>query len=830
MWGYRQWFIYQLFNRDPATGKYEKQPIDARTRKMPAKDQGGINQCCDWDTVAQVGAELQATAGAGVLYVPGFYFTAADPFWFHDIDQCVIRDAAGQPAWSELVLKLLGMFPNAARELSSSQQGWHVIGSGTAPEHRCKNTELKLEFYTADRGVAISGFHASGSAAADCTTAVAKLVAEYFPPNAGEGSADDWRDGPVEHWVGPAEDDKLIELALSGKIQTPAQRFGKKATFAELWEGTAAAKWFNGDENSSDQSLFNSLAFLTGKDCARMERMIHRAPVAAIRRKGKYSRPDYLERTILEACRKCKGVLGEKDSRSKDIPPTPTATDEDPRESIILTGGKLDQYAAQAERLIADTIYVRGGSLVRIGRAAEISNELLKDASGIARDGQQAICIPASAAWLRRELMARAQFWKYDKRSNDWEPKDCPKELAENIGDQEAWATFRPLMAISPVPILRPDMTVWAQPGYDAMTGVFYQPTMTVPDFPAVPTREDALAALQRLWDPVSEFPFASKEAASVFLSHVIGAVLRPSFDTSPIFLYTAPMAATGKTLLAGMPNLIAHGVLSAHNPYSEGEELRKVLFSSLLAGDATLILDNVPSGVKVRAPGLCNFATSSTVGDRVLGASENRKVPNRCTVVLTGNNITPAGDMARRSLPCRLDVNAETARGRKFRIRDLKGYVVQRRAQLIVDVLTIVRAYDFAGRPEVAHPLESFEAWSRLVRDPLVWLGTADPVASQETETDDEVAPLQGAFAAIATATVSQGHIFTAGQLASIVQLQAQLLRDVLVNAGCSEPADAKKLGYWLREQKDRVAGGWKLVSEKGAHKSVAQWRLRSV
>lgn len=235
-----------------------------------------------------------------------------------------------------------------------------------------------------------------------------------------------------------------------------------------------------------------------------------------------------------------------------------------------------------------------------------------------------------------------------------------------------------------------------------------------------------------------------------------------------------------------------------------------------------------------MRAPGLCAFVTSPTYSDRILGASETRKVPNRCTIVLTGNNITPTGDLSRRSLVCRLDANAETARGRTFRIRDLRGHVRSERAQLIVDALTIARAYAFAGRPDVAHPLESFEQWSRLVRDPLVWLGMADAVASQETETDDEVAPLQTAFAAIAAATQAQEGTFTAAQLAATLAFappgQTSALRDALINAGCSEPGDATKLGYWLRGNKDRVASGMKLISDKQAQRGVASWQLRGV
>src|ERR1019366_9055548 len=114
----------------------------------------------------------------------------------------------------------------------------------------------------------------------------------------------------------------------------------------------------------------------------------------------------------------------------------------------------------------------------------------------------------------------------------------------------------------------------------------------------------------------------------------------------------TAPTVATGKTLLSKSANIIATGNEPAIRPYTEdSEEQRKVLFSSLLAGDSGLLFDNVPSGVKVRSSVLCAFSTAVVYADRKLGTSESHTLANTVLVALTGNNITPAGDLARRSL-----------------------------------------------------------------------------------------------------------------------------------------------------------------------------------
>ena len=52
---------------------------------------------------------------------------------------------------------------------------------------------------------------------------------------------------------------------------------------------------------------------------------------------------------------------------------------------------------------------------------------------------------------------------------------------------------------------------------------------------------------------------------------------------------------------------------------------------------------------------------------------------------------------------------------------------------------LTIMASYQHAGRPKPLSTLGDFEPWSRLVREPLVWLGMADPCDSYESLAGDD-------------------------------------------------------------------------------------------
>jgi putative DNA primase/helicase len=488
---------------------------------------------------------------------------------------------------------------------------------------------------------------------------------------------------------------------------------------------------------------------------------------------------------------------------------------------IQLEAGALHRYADAAEQIIAREVYTRGGKLVRIGTSPELQGFT---GSAVRRDARQSVLVPISAEYMRRRLNELAEFQTFRRRESEWIAVDCPKDLAGNILNSGEWPHFRPLTAIASAPFIRPDHTVCEASGYDAATGIFLAPNERFPRVPVRPTRDDAVRARQRLLDPFSDFPFENAESLAAFAAHVLTSAVRAALGTTPVFLYTAPIAASGKTLLSSQAHAIAHGVAPAMRPWTdESEEIRKVLYATLLAGDAALTFDNVPAGVRVRSAVLCGFATAATYSDRKLGSSETTSLPNRCSVTLTGNNVTPSGDLARRSLVCRLDANAESPRGREFRIANLPAYVSEHRAKLLMAALTIVRAYTAAGLPDVGlKPLESFEGWTRLVRDPLVWIGMADPVDTQATETDDEIAPLRAAF----TALESEGE-FTARQLAEAAnRIGNSDLRSVIEGAGCSDASDHVRIGYWLRANRGRVADGRKLANRSG-HAGLTYWKV---
>ena len=494
------------------------------------------------------------------------------------------------------------------------------------------------------------------------------------------------------------------------------------------------------------------------------------------------------------------------------------------RPLIQLVGGSLAENAVDCERILSQELYVRASRPVRIGIARELSDI---NSAKIQRDAAQAVVIEVGAEYIRRRLTECAEFQR-PMKPKGWRSIDCPKDLASNIVGYGDWPHFRKLVAIAGAPFFREDFSICETPGYDDASGIYYRPIKDFAPIPENPTRDDALAALQILTEPFAEFPFATDIAKSAFICHILTAVTRPALDVTPVFVYSAAKAGTGKTKLMRMASRIVHGCELAMRPHTDQEdEMRKVLYASLLQGDPSIYFDNVVSGAKIRSPVLAGFVTALVYNDRILGKTESKNVVNRALVCLTGNNITTAGDIARRSVTCRLVLDAERTDGRTFKIPNLDGYVLQHRAELLCAALTIMRAYIVAGQPVQAKALASFERWSVLARDPLLWLGMQDPVASQETETEDELGPLRDAFAAIDDYAIGRDvREFKAKDLAAAIGYGSEPMHEAMEESGCGDAHDVTKVGFWLRDHLDHTAGAYKLVN-RGAGSRAKRWRL---
>lgn len=352
---YRQFILCKFIPR--GNGKTDKLPADHRTLQVFETDSGWQQDPAAWTDYATAEA-LAANCGDG--WGVGFFFTEQDPFYFVDIDNCLQPD--GQ--WSPVSLALCGALPGAAIEISQSGNGLHIFGqyAGPAPAHGCKNKSLSLELYTSKRFVALTGTGATGSAATDSTVALHSVITEYFPPSE-EVTPENWRNEPVPEWSGPDDDNVLINKMLSTGSSAKAA-FGGGATVADLWRGDEGALGraypainpeHPYDRSSADAALAAHLAFWTGKNHERMERLMRRS--ALVRDKWEKHK-SYMKMTVGGAVNRTENVYSSGGVKApvehEPVAPQPTM-----RAEAYATSGMQFMGVEQIMEHFAGCVYIQ---------------------------------------------------------------------------------------------------------------------------------------------------------------------------------------------------------------------------------------------------------------------------------------------------------------------------------------------------------------------------------------------------------------------------------------------------------------------------------------
>lgn len=375
MGAYRQFIVYVTQPSRSRPGKQDKYPCDFRS--------GRVVSAHDPQFWTDHATAIAAAAQFGGAYGVGFVFTEADPFWFLDLDGCLLPDGSD---WSPMAKQLCGAFAGAAIEISQSLRGLHIFGTGRPPPHGCKNIPLNLEFYSAGRFVALTGFNACGDAAFDASHLLPSLCSQYFPPDAQQALEQGWTEGPAAEWRGPADDDELIRRAL--RSQSTAAAFGGRASFADLWTANldALTRCYPDpvrayDSSSADAALAQHLAFWTGKDCERIDRLMRQSALA--RDKWDRHSDPYLERTILGAVGRQFEVLTDKAPEpvaGTPDSPAPTVLTTPPKPTMV-TGSTFVNNDLQLE-MFAGCVYIRDLHRVLVPGGNMLKPEQFKVAYG----------------------------------------------------------------------------------------------------------------------------------------------------------------------------------------------------------------------------------------------------------------------------------------------------------------------------------------------------------------------------------------------------------------------------------------------------------------
>ena len=420
---------------------------------------------------------------------------------------------------------------------------------------------------------------------------------------------------------------------------------------------------------------------------------------------------------------------------------------------------------------------------------------------------------------------------------------DTPVSIAKSILSQsENENLFPKLEAVITAPTLRCDGTVLEQAGYDSKSKLYLSLTTSYEKIPETPSLETVKQALEVFWNPVTLFPFVNAVDRGVILAAMLTALVRTSLPTAPGVAIDAPVAGSGKTLLAQLIACLASGKKASVLPPVSGndEEVRKRMLSALMSSDLVLLWDNL--NAPLGSASLDAALTSEAFQDRILGSSKIVSVPNRALFIFTGNNLQLVGDTCRRVLVARLDPQMERPDNRQFDFNPVEQ-VQSQRENLVVAGLTLIRGSLASGQQHGMGSTASFEDWDRLVRQTVCWISTfdnrfADPnaVIQQAFDHDPTTTTLRSLLESWETAV--KGRSITTKDLIALAQStdidadgyvkhsHPELLAALETITESQGSINTRKLGNYLSQHKERRLGGRWLV-EAGKSHGAMKWQL---
>lgn len=395
----------------------------------------------------------------------------------------------------------------------------------------------------------------------------------------------------------------------------------------------------------------------------------------------------------------------------------------------------VQQFAVAASA--APRIFAMGTRLVHIVLYAKAETRDLD----IDRDAASHVVWDHTPDTLAVELSEVAAYYSYREKGHIRTGFSRPS--VNTFVSCHRYEGIKPLVAFVAHPTIRQDGSLITEVGYDTVSGLFLTGKVEGLVIKDSLTSKTGKEAMKRLMAPFSEYPWASGKDRSVFAAALFTVGLRHLFDVCPLFAFSSPKYGSGKTQLAECISRLWYGTTLSKATWTPNpEEMEKRIAAFLLAGDRIVCLDNVTEGQRLEDSTLNKVLTSRRNTFRILGKTERVELTNEATWFATGNQINMSGDIARRALVCYIDAKVVDPSARSFTIANLQGHVLEHRAALMSDALSIVSSWIRAGRPSgsKAHrEYGSFGSWYEMIRGILLWVGEADVAHAIDSVTEED-------------------------------------------------------------------------------------------
>jgi hypothetical protein len=279
------------------------------------------------------------------------------------------------------------------------------------------------------------------------------------------------------------------------------------------------------------------------------------------------------------------------------------------------------------------------------------------------------------------------------------------------------------VVAIATMPIILADGVVLALPGdgdFDPLRGIDFhiQPEVMA----TVPRREDCTPSAVRdamkfltdewLCDVATDY-----DGKCVLITAALTLIERSLLPQRPVFFVTAGKRGSGKTTALTMLIIAVTGIWPAAAAWSKNEEeRRKAIFSYFLYGVPYILWDNIERGSQISCTHIEKSCTSAYYADRRLGVSEMVATAASTIHLFTGNNVSPKGDLASRSLMVRLEVDRADPENREFTHPDPIAWTERNRAELLRAFYTILLGNPTLDKPRDAMMNTRYKMWYRVV------------------------------------------------------------------------------------------------------------------
>jgi hypothetical protein len=478
-------------------------------------------------------------------------------------------------------------------------------------------------------------------------------------------------------------------------------------------------------------------------------------------------------------------------------------------------GGGLHEIIDKSEQLVAETgqYFQQGGLIVRVTTNPNQSAEIK----------------PLNKATIQRLLTSIAVWMKFDKRSNKWYEVDCPVNYAHILHDSIEFRHIPALLALARQPAFRADGSLSVRPGYDPLSfiyGVYDEHEFSIP---ANPSREDAERALLLLRCLLAEVAFKSAHDEAAALATILNAAVRPSLPAAPGTLVTTHSPGGGKSFLLDIFSAFATpGDVSAATFSNDDAEMSKQIIATLMEGVAVIKFDEMKSDL-LPIKTLLSMLTASSIEGRILGVSKIARPSTRALVLFAGNNVSVVADTSRRVLTVELDPQIERPESREF-INNPLWEIRQNRGLYVSAALTIIKAWVDSGKPKAEiKPLNGYEMWSDYCRQPLLWLGMADPCARMFEAMDNDPDRVTLGWLQEAWYGVFKSDAKMIREVRSYLNTYKcdDLLEVITEIAGGRDGIDNKRLGWWIKKHAGRIVNGWRFEKDTTFKSNSERWKV---